>query len=348
VTDGAGPGTGGDASGPVGPDVWERRAGQRVVVRHRLPEGLFTDVVGTLVGVDRAVLVVATRSGDVRVPRADVVAGKVVPPRPSRPAPPHLAPSVTDLVAVMALHWNPADAVRLGGWWLRAFGGFTNRANCVVPLGDPGLPPDEALRTVHDWYAERGLPAQLSVARPVDGGVPAAPDEPAALALATVTSRGWRVVEGGSALVLVAPTAELRAAPPLADGLVLDVADAPDAGWRTTYRYKGEDLPEHAVPLLLSAPEQAFWSVRDGDRTVACARGSVGGGWAGVTAVEVDPAFRRRGLARVLLGAVARWAWSRGALSTYLQTAETNGPAQALYLSSGFVPHHRYDYVREP
>lgn len=89
--------------------------------------------------------------------------------------------------------------------------------------------------------------------------------------------------------------------------------------------------------------------MRDGARTVACARGtSVGGGWARVTAVEVDPAYRRRGLARVLLGAVARWAWSRGALSTYLQTAETNTTAQALYLSAGFVPHHRYDYVRAP
>ena len=348
MTDGAGPGTAGEDQHPVGPDAWERRAGQRVVVRHRLPDGRFTDVVGALVGVTADVLVVAARTGEVRVPRADVVAGKVVPPRAARPAPPHLAPSVTDLVAVMALHWNPADAVRLGGWWLRAFHGFTNRANCVVPLGPPDAPDDEALRAVHDWYADRGLPAQLSVAGPVDGGVPTSPDEPAAVALAAVTARGWRVVEGGSALVLVAPTAELRAAPPVPDGLVLDVADVPDAGWRATYRYKGEDLPEHAVPLLLSAPEQAFWSVRDGDRTVACARGSVAGGWAGVTAVEVDPAYRRRGLARVLLGAVARWGWSRGALSTYLQTAETNTPAQGLYLSSGFVPHHRYDYVREP
>lgn len=347
MTDGAGPGTGGEDHPGVEPDAWERRAGQRVVVRRRLPDGRFTDVVGTLAAVGPQTLVVLARTGEVRVPRADVVAGKVVPPRAARPAPPHLAPSVTDLVAVMALHWNPPDAVRLGGWWLRSFGGFTNRANCVVPLGPPDVPDDEALRAVHDWYAARGLPAQLSIAGPVDGGVPTSPDEPGAVALATVTARGWRVVEGGSALVLVAPTAELRAAPPLPDGLVLDVADTPDAGWRATYRYKGEDLPEHALPLLLSAPEQAFWSVRDGDRTVACARGSVGGGWAGVTAVEVDPAYRRRGLARVLLGAVARWGWSRGALSTYLQTAETNTAAQALYGSAGFVPHHRYDYVRE-
>lgn len=334
-------------------DVWLARAGQRVVVRYRVAGGGLTDALGDLVGVTDVALVVRTRRGEVRVLRSDVVAGKVVPPRASRPAPPHLALSVTDLVAVMALHWNPADQVRLGGWWLRAADGFTNRANCVVPLGAPGVGDDEALGFVHDWFAARGLPAQLSVAGPVEGGVPDDGDgtdgaSPAARALALVTAHGWQVVEGASALVLVAPTAELRGGADLPVGLTLDVADAPDAGWRATYRYKGEDLPEHAVRLLLSAPEQAFWSVRDGARTVACARGSVGAGWAGVTAVEVDPAYRRRGLARVLLGAVARWAWSRGALSTYLQTAETNTAAQALYLSAGFAPHHRYDYVRAP
>lgn len=344
MTDGAGGGTLGDAFA----EVWGGRVGARVVVRHRLPDGRLSDALGDLVAAAPEALVVRTARGEVRVAAADVVTGKVVPPRPVRKGPPHLSIGVTNLVGVMAPHWNPPDTARLGGWWLRASDGFTNRANSVVPLGDPDRPAEEALAAVHDWYAARGLPAQFSIAGPVDGGVAHEPDGPAARALALVEPLGWQVVEGASALVLVAATADLRSGPDLPDGLTLDVADTPDAGWRATYRYKGQDFPEHAVPLLVSAPEQAFWSVRDGDRTVACARGSLGGGWAGVTAVEVLPEYRRRGLARVLLAALGRWAWRRGALSTYLQTADTNTVAQALYLSSGFVPHHRYDYVREP
>jgi len=335
---------------------WDGLVGRRVVVRYRLTAGGLTDALGDLVDVSDTTLVVRTARGEVRVARADVVAGKQVPPRSSRAAPPHLALSVTDLVAVMARHWNPQDTTHLGGWWLRAAGGFTNRANCVVPLGPPGVDDDVAESFVRAWFAERGLPGQASVAGPVDGGVPdrsgsgvAGPDgAPAAHAGALLRARGWQVVPDASALVLVAPTAELRVAAPLPEPLTLDGAAEPDADWLATYRYRGQDLPGHALELLRSAPEQTFWSVRDGARTVAVARGSVADGWAGVTAVDVTPTYRGRGLARVLLAAIARWGWQRGALSTYLQTAESNAVAQRLYLSAGFVPHHRYDYLRAP
>jgi GNAT superfamily N-acetyltransferase len=360
---------------------WAALVGRRVVVRHRIPGGL-TDVLGELLDAGDTVLVVRTARGDVRVPVADVVAGKEVPPRPTRAAPPHLALSVTDLVAVMARHWNPADSTRLGGWWLRAAGGFTNRANCVIPLGDPGVDADAAESFARDWFARRGLPATVSVAGPAPGGVPDGdgptdrdgsangnPDDddptgsagdgsPAARAAALLRARGWAItadLADGSALVLTAPTAELLVAGSpgsssgsLPAGLTLDVSPVPDSDWLATYRYRGQPVPEHAVELLLSAPEQAFWSVRDGGRTVAVARGSLADGWAGVTAVDVDPSYRRRGLARALLAAVAGWAWRRGAASTFLQTAESNTAAQRLYLAAGFAPHHRYAYLRAP
>lgn len=343
---------------------WRALVGSRVAVRHRLstPDpatgATLTDVVGELLEVrddgppEQGVLVVAGRGGPVEVPLAAVVAGRAVPPRPTRPAPPHLAVSVTDLVAVMARHWNPGDSARLGGWWLRAAGGFTNRANCVVPLGDPEPAGDAAVARVTAWYADRGLVARASIAGPAAGGVP---DDggPAGTAGRLLRARGWTVVPDGSALVLVASAAALRSAPALSQdlpaGLRMTSAAEPDGDWLASYRYRGTELPEHAVGLLLSAPEQAFWSVRDPDgRTVAVARGSLGDGWAGVTAVEVVPEHRRRGLARALLAAVAGWARQRGAASVYLQTAESNLPAQQLYLSAGFVPHHRYDYLVAP
>jgi N-acetylglutamate synthase len=61
--------------------------------------------------------------------------------------------------------------------------------------------------------------------------------------------------------------------------------------------------------------------------------------------VDVARAFRRQGLARLLLADVARWAAERGAASMLLQTAVANAAAQRLYLSAGFTVHHRYDYL---
>ena len=124
------------------PPVWRGRVGQRVVVRRRLPDGSATDVVGELLAVERgpAGWVLSVRHGDdpAEVPLADVIAGKVVPPRPARAAPPHRALAVADLERVMALHWRAPVAEPLGTWLLRSAEGFTNRANSVLAAGLPG------------------------------------------------------------------------------------------------------------------------------------------------------------------------------------------------------------------
>jgi GNAT superfamily N-acetyltransferase len=94
-----------------------------------------------------------------------------------------------------------------------------------------------------------------------------------------------------------------------------------------------------------------FASVRETGtegRTVAVARGSLGGGWAGLTAVEVIPEMRRRGLGTVLLGAIADWARRSGTVPLYLQVAESNITAQRVYRTAGFAIHHRYDYLQAP
>ena len=328
-------------------EAWLGRVGQRVVVRHRLPDGSATDVVGELLRADpvAGLLVVAGRHGEVAVPVADVLAGKVVPPRPARPAPPHLALTVEDLQRVMADHWLPRDHERLGDWLLRAASGFTNRANSVLVTGSPGMPPAAALEHVTGWYAARGLPPRAALPAPVppEGGPAPRDDHASALAAA-----GWGPIHGAGALVLTAATAPLAtgtAATDVPAGLALDLADTPDEQWRTLYRYRGQRLPPSALELLLSAPERTFVSIRAGSRTVAVGRGSLAHAWLGVTAVEVAPDARRQGLARAVLAALARWAAARGARSTYLQVADGNEAARQLYLSAGFTVHHRYDYL---
>ena len=44
-----------------------------------------------------------------------------------------------ELEQVAAFGWRAQETVRLGEWLLRASGGFTQRANSVLAVGDPGV-----------------------------------------------------------------------------------------------------------------------------------------------------------------------------------------------------------------
>lgn len=336
----------------TGAAPWAARIGQRVVVRYLTATGEQNDLVGELTAVDECLHVVSPR-GTVRVSLDRVLTGKVVPPRPSRPGPPHLVISVTDLERVMALHWQALETARWGGWLVRASNGFTGRANSVLPLGAPDDEVPAALDRAVAWYRERGLPAKVAVAGPAPDADPRVdPDPgPAAPVREAATTAGWHVVDDSSAFVMTARTAALRGTgrpEALPGGLTVTVDAEPDAAWLASYRYRGQELPPAALALLRSAPAQVFVSVRDGAATVGVARGSLGGGWAGLTGVEVSPAMRRQGLGGVLLGTVARWAADVGATCLYLQVGEANIAAQRLYRRAGFAVHHRYDYLQAP
>jgi hypothetical protein len=55
-----------------------------VVVRRRLPDGRYSDVLGDLLATGPTGVRVLTRRGEVEVPAADIAIGKIVPPPPAR------------------------------------------------------------------------------------------------------------------------------------------------------------------------------------------------------------------------------------------------------------------------
>ena len=157
-----------------------------------------------------------------------------------------------------------------------------------------------------------------------------------------LTERGW-LPRPGPAFVMTADIAVLPASP-----TDVEFAPGPDAAFLDLYRYRGQDLPPIARTLLMSAPWQAFGSIRREGRAVAVGRVSVAGDLGVLTAVEVDAAYHRQGLGTAITAGLAAAAASRGARRILLQVETGNGPARALYLRCGFADSHRYQYMMAP
>ncbi|MFE7649121.1 GNAT family N-acetyltransferase [Streptomyces phaeoluteigriseus] len=313
--------------------------GKRVSVRRLSEPGVteakFTDTVGVLTSWDNGVVVITRKSGEsVRIAESSLVAGKVVPAAPARRRGP--AASYEELAHVCARAWRPVESERLGEWELRAASGFTRRANSVLPLGDPGLPLDGALDVVRRWYGDRGLPAYVQTATGAEGT-----EE---LLCAELERRGWvREVTAEVWIGALAPVADRTEA--AAGGVVL--AREADGAWLARYRRKG--VGEVARKVLGSGPSVWFASVPgEGAVPAAVGRCVVDGRWAGFAAVEVDPEQRRRGLATVVMAALARRALEEGASAAWLQVETDNTGARALYAGMGFGAHHAYHHYRGP
>jgi GNAT superfamily N-acetyltransferase len=301
---------------------------------------LRTDALGVLESVTDTTWVVRRRDGTaVDIDVASVVAVRRVPDDPAGRRGPRSALDWTDhdLEAVAWTGWPGLEHERLGEWVLRAAGGFTGRANSVMPLGDPGLPVTEALAHVEEFYRGRGLRPRFQVPLPLAAEL----DD-------RLARDGWEVVD--TVHVMVADIEPVLTANPAAQDLpAVQVSAAPDAGWLGAYHYRGGSLPDHAISVITAGEGPAFASVRDLDGSVlAIARGAVSSGWVGVTAVEVAEHARRRGLGKHVVRELLAWAQRAGARHAYLQVAAENDPALALYGRMGFGSHHTYHYRLAP
>ncbi|MFF4227699.1 GNAT family N-acetyltransferase [Streptomyces sp. NPDC001820] len=312
--------------------------GKRVSVRQLTSSGgapaKFTDTVGVLTSWNEGVLLITRRTGEgVHIPESSLVAGKVVPAAPARRRGP--AADFLELARVTARAWQPVESERLGEWELRASSGFTRRANSVLPLGDPGLPLDEALTRVRTWYEDRGLPAYVQAAT----GAAGTQEE----LCAELEARDWRrEISAEVRIGALAPIGDLDA-----EVERVRLARSLDEAWLQRYQRIGVPGP-HVLTVLGSGPSVWFASVPGvtGGPPAAIGRCVVDGRWAGFMAVEVDPAHRRRRLATSVMTALARRALEEGASAAWLQVESENDGARALYDGMGFATHHHYHHFR--
>ncbi len=77
-------------------------------------------------------------------------------------------------------------------------------------------------------------------------------------------------------------------------------------------------------------------------------RGELNGEWLGVHGLQVEEPQRRRGHARELMAGLLDAGSSAGASTVWLEVADDNGPALALYADLGFRRHHACRYLAAP
>ncbi|EON25064.1 MULTISPECIES: GNAT family N-acetyltransferase [Nocardioides] len=143
----------------LGPHV----VGQRVVVRHLLPDGRATDVLGVCTAWGDGVTSIDSLRGPVTIAIADIVSGKPVPPRASV----RHRVSAHDVELHVASLWPTMTAEPLGTWLLRASpplgGRLRRRGNSALAMADPDLPLADAVDRVRSFYDALGQDPLIQV-----------------------------------------------------------------------------------------------------------------------------------------------------------------------------------------
>ena len=240
-----------------------------------------------------------------------------------------LDPRQLEIVADRA--WPARQSGALGGWRLNASDGWSRRINACWPLGEPGLPVDEAIAATEAFYADHGLPACFKLA---DGAV-----VPGNLS-EHLRARGYYPTHG--TLVMVG---EVVAGP---DDPAVTLSDVPDPAFEAVLAASAAgnlaDARER-LDALSRIPAPARFARLDLDgEVVALGASAVDGDWAGIFGMRTLPDHRRKGLARRILGALLAEAQALGARQAYLQVEADNAPAIALYSGLGFTPAYGYRY----
>lgn len=279
--------------------------GNRVSIRYRVPDGL-TDVIGHLEAVSPVVRVRTVSDGTVEVTPSSIVSVRELSHRPVRNS------EIRALEHAAAMAWPGIEQQWVGGWFMRAAGGHTSRANSAVPLNMSATLAE--LPAVVDWYRSRGLRAWLAL-----------------------PERLLRVsADGTKANRVMVRDVSATAAPDVT------FAGVPDPGWLSVY--------ERGVPVEVLAAVvdgEVTFAALDG---AAVGRGAVtsapdGTRWLGISSVRVAQEQRRQGHARTICQALLNWGAEHGAKRCYVQVLADNTAAIRLYESMGFTLHHRVRYV---
>ena len=292
----------------LGPHV----VGQRIVVRHLLPDGRATDVLGVCTSWGSGIAVIRSDRGPVEVAIADIVSGKPVPPRPSV----RHRVAAHDVELHVASLWPSVTTEPLGSWVLRSCppigGRLRRRGNSALAMTDPGLPLATAADRVRSFYTGLGQTPLIQVE--------ANGDLQAALAPLGFTPLG----DGDAHCQLASVSKVLRLIGPAT----------------------GEGrLTEEGARCLVEYADGPV--VASGGPIIASGEAALNGDWLGLHGLFVEPSHRRQGLGTKVVADLLDWGASLGATTAWLHVETDNDAGMAAYERVGFVTHHTSRYLLE-
>jgi GNAT superfamily N-acetyltransferase len=242
--------------------------------------------------------------------------------------------------------WPAPQTVFFGGWVFRLGGGYTKRANSANPLGDrqefrahsvnasaPARDFREVMTEAERFYAANGQPTIFRVT-PLAG-----PDVDPMLDAAGYERLDPCTVMT-SALEAIAADARVRLAPAPTPAWLNGIAEA--QGVAPSHRLI-HDRIVHAI-----AGPAAFATAFVGETPAGYGLGVAERSAVGLFDIVVRPEVRGLGLGRALTRALMAWGREGRAETAYLQVADANRNARALYESLGFRAAYPYHYRLRP
>jgi GNAT superfamily N-acetyltransferase len=240
---------------------------------------------------------------------------------------------VGDLLERAARATPPAVEVRTADWWLRLSDNDTWWSGAVLAHSAADR-VGERVDVAERFYAERGGVARFQVCA----------DCPVELDR-LLAKRSYRREAPISLLTALASVSAQVATPP--PGTTVRVETSLGTDWLTVLRETSAADTDvvHETRLLhgVDRPQVYLTAFADGE-PVGIGRAVADAGWTGIFNMATRPRARRRGVARLILAAIARWADAHAAPRLYLQVEESNETALRLYSSAGYAQFATYHY----
>jgi GNAT superfamily N-acetyltransferase len=233
--------------------------------------------------------------------------------------------------------WPAVRTVLYDGWLLRFGYGHTRRVNSINVIGPGVIDLETKLAYCEAVYRGWGLPP---IFRFILNREPDLQD--------ALDRRGYELAEDETVLMHSVLDLDIQATPDLA----ITLEPRPGEAWLGAIaRLQGQDTANasayRAIVAGLAIPARFAMLHDAAGQPVAIGYGAVHDGMLCINSVVTDPAARRQGLSRRLLGQLIAWAsHDAGATGACLAVVAANAPAIALYTGFGFSEVARYDYRR--
>jgi N-acetylglutamate synthase len=294
--------------------------GKRVTIRLREPGGGFRDIVGILQN-ERELI--NSKSKLISFSPDEIAIWREIKPLPDlagKGAP--LSQRIIELEKLSDLTWPAEENIEYDNWRLRISDGFSMRANSVLPIGEPPIDLAVAINHVISTYLENKLRPTFSIPLPIFEELDR-----------YLEQVGWSIKIEANFLIRDIGAVELPTHPDYS----VEILDNPSKVWLEV----NSDQPLEKIMLRYPA---RYGAIKNGQEIIAIGRIATLGSWSIVTRLFVNPSFRGKGLAKVLMNNLLSAAVSDGATKVALQVDNENGAALALYQSMGFTTHHKFVY----